>query len=282
MSPNVGLSYIPDFSENADYYGFGGISLRQGGKQANLSFGLDQKWQLKLGRGKAERKLNDLFTLGSRVSANLYKDENKFGKISHSLAFRPGSFNLGNFQNNDFKLDGLKLSYSAQLNLSQNTYRIQLGDPAIESQYFSHSIGLSGSALYNDYFPPPKNRSFQSFGNQQHVDEAPTSETNTGWSIGINHDLLAPKSLLHPRTQNLRMNASFDLTKNYSVTYNNYYDLKKKQLISQGFRVSRDLHCWKLDITFNKRNEYWDYRIVFSNTQFPDALKFETRDSKRY
>ncbi len=283
LSPVVGLSYQPDFKDNGDFYSFGGIALRQGGKQANLTFGLDQKWQLKLGRDTNIRKLNELFSWNSRIGANLYKDKKRFGNISHTIAFRPGTFDLGKLENGSFKLDALKLGYTAQLNLSQKTYEIQVTDPAIESQYFSQGITLAGNAPYHDYFVAPKNRSFQVFGDQQNTEEESLTATqDSGWNLAINHDLFAPKSLLEPKTQNLRLNASLKLTKNYSLGYTNFYNLKTKELISQGLRLTRDLHCWKLDITFNKRNEYWDYRIVFFNTQFPDALKLQTRDSKRY
>ncbi|MCB5259265.1 MAG: LPS-assembly protein LptD, partial [Candidatus Cloacimonetes bacterium] len=89
------------------------------------------------------------------------------------------------------------------------------------------------------------------------------------------------KNLFKSSGQNLRLSAGFNLTKNYSLTYSNYYDIKNKELISQSIKIIRDLHCWKLDISFTKRNEYWDYRIIFFNTKFPDALRFQTRDSKR-
>ncbi|MDD4666953.1 MAG: putative LPS assembly protein LptD [Candidatus Cloacimonetes bacterium] len=282
LSPSIGLTYLPDFSDNQVYYSFGGISLKQGDKQANLNLGIDQKWQLKLGRDRDVRKLNELFTWSSRISANLFKDDKRFGNFSHSLAFRPGTFDIGKIQNNGFKLDALKLGYAAQLNLSQDTYRMQFDDLAIQQQYFTHSISLSGTTPYNDYFVAPQNRTFQVFGQQQSQDDTQTSQVNNNWSLSIVHDLYAPKTLLNPDSQNLRLNALLNLTKNYSLSYNNYYNLKTNQLISQGLSISRDLHCWKLDITFTKRNEYWDYRIIFFNKQFPEALRFQTRDSKRY
>jgi hypothetical protein len=159
---------------------------------------------------------------------------------------------------------------------------MQFDDLAIQQQYFTHSISLSGTTPYNDYFVAPQNRTFQVFGQQQSQDDTQTSQVNNNWSLSIVHDLYAPKTLLNPDSQNLRLNALLNLTKNYSLSYNNYYNLKTNQLISQGLSISRDLHCWKLDITFTKRNEYWDYRIIFFNKQFPEALRFQTRDSKRY
>lgn len=282
LSPNLGISYVPDFEDNKDYYSFGGISLRQGKKQANLSLGMDQKWQLKLDKAHNDRKLNELFSLSSRISANLLEERKRFSNLSHQLNFRPGAFDLGSIQHNDFNLEGLKLDYNSSLGLNQKTYGINWQDLAIESQYFSQSLALSGAAGYRDYFPAPKNRSFSGFGDAYARQEDSRREIKNSWNIGLTHDLYAPKKLLNPATQNLRLSANLYINRNYSLSYSNYYNLKKRELISNSLHLSRDLHCWKLDISINQRNEYWDYRIVFFNTQFPDALKFQTHDSKRY
>ncbi|MDZ4121411.1 MAG: LPS-assembly protein LptD, partial [Candidatus Cloacimonadaceae bacterium] len=91
-----------------------------------------------------------------------------------------------------------------------------------------------------------------------------------------------PKSPFDPMSNNLRMDTSLKLTTNWAVRYSNYYNIKTKELLSQSINLTRDLHCWKIEISYNRRNEYWDYRIVFFNTALPDALRLQTRDSKRY
>ena len=128
--------------------------------------------------------------------------------------------------------------------------------------------------------PARKNATFDGFGGEREPTDPKFSDDN--WSLDLTHDLSADKNLFKAKNQNLRMSASFHLTKNYSISYSNYYNLKEGELISQSFRLIRDLHCWKLDLSFTKRNEYWDYRLTFFNTKFPDALRLQTRDSKRY
>jgi hypothetical protein len=281
MTPSVGLTYLPEHADNNQFYGFGGISLRQNvEKQANLSFGLAQKWQLKLGEEGNQRKLNDLFSLDSRISANLFKEGKRFGNITHSVNFRPGPFALGSLKHNSWSMNKLKASYNSRLSLIQDTYAIGLDDLAIKNQHFSQTVSIGGDASYADYFPMPLNRTFSAFG-EETAAKAPGTSTDS-WNLSLTHDLFAPKSLLNPRSQNLRMNASFKLTQNFSLSYSNYYNLKDRELISQGINLSRDLHCWKLDFSFTKRNEYWDYRIVFFNKQFPESLRFKTSDSKKY
>lgn len=280
LTPTLGMSYVPDHSENLNFYNFGAISLRQNKKQANLNFSLAQKWQLKYISDKKESKLNDFFTWDTRLAYDMYKKEKQFSNIGHSFGFRPGSVNLGSISNELWKLGDMKLSYQNKLSFSQKTYEISFKDPALGEQYFSQNLEFSGKTAYANYFPDKKNRTFDGFG-QKREDTQP-GFSDDSFSFGIMHDMTAPKSIFQPKSQNLRMNASLKLTKNYSLSYSNYYDLKNSELIAQSIRVTRDLHCWKLDFSFTKRNEYWDYRIVFFNTQFPDALRFQTRDSKKY
>jgi lipopolysaccharide assembly outer membrane protein LptD (OstA) len=288
LSPSFGLSYSPDSRQNEDLYSFGGIGVRSSEKAASFSYGLEQKWQLKYVQGGNEKKLNDVFTLSSRGSANLYKSEKRFSSISHNMNFRPGNISLGslNLNPDKFKLGELKLGYNSQFSLQQNPYLVHWNEFNLRNQYFSQSISLGGTAPYRNYFPQPKNRMFESFGiadslsgMNQFVEEA---AADNNWSISITHNLYAPKDIFRAQSSNLRMGLTCKLTDNWSMSYSNYYNLKEKEMISQGFQLSRNLHCWKMDISINRRNEYWDYRIVLFNTLLPDALRFQTRESKKY
>ncbi|NMD13501.1 MAG: LPS-assembly protein LptD, partial [Candidatus Cloacimonetes bacterium] len=98
----------------------------------------------------------------------------------------------------------------------------------------------------------------------------------------LSQDISGEKGIFEPSSSNLRLNASLKVTDNWYVTYGNYYNLKEKDLISQSVNLSRDLHCWKLEVSYSTRNEYWEYRIALFNTSLPDALRFQTRDSKNY
>ncbi len=288
LSPSFGVNYSPDTRNNADLYSFGSIGVRSGEKASSFNYSLDQKWQLKYTRGGTEYKLNDLFSLNSRGSANLYKADKKFGSVSHSLNFRPGSISLGSLDINPdkFKLGDLKLGYSAQFSAQQNPYNVTWKELDIRNQYFSQSISLGGSAPYKSYFPKPLNKAFSSFdepdslGNDTGFFEDMASDNS--WSISVAHNLYAPKDIFKAQSSNIRLSLSARITENWGLSYNNYYNIKSKDMISQSFHLTRMLHCWKMEISINRRNEYWDYRIVLFNTLLPDALRFQTRDSKKY
>jgi len=286
MTPSASISYNPDFSSNSQFYSFGGISLSSAKETANLNLALDQKWQLKY--GKANKKINDIFGFRSSSSANLLSDGKKFQNITHTLAFRPGSFSLGNLalSGTELKLTGLNLTYGAQFSFSQSPYEMTLTDWKFRNQYFSHTLSLSGSAPYKKYFPKEKNRIFEPYEKvdslQIRSEELVAGESSENWRISLSQDVFASGNLLQPRSSNLRLDTTLKLTDNWSLSYGNYYNLKDNELLSQTLRVSRTLHCWKLDITYLRRNEFWEYRLVLFNTELPDALRFQTRDSKRY
>lgn len=279
ITPSVSFNYSPGFPENERFYYFGGIGLNSGKKSRTIGLSLDQRWQLKLKAtdNLKERKLNDIFGWTTRTGIDLEKDEKQFSLLSHSLSFRPAALQMGK----------TKLTYNASYNITQNPYKLQWLDWKTENQFFSHGLSLSGNVPYTDYFPRKKNDTFTVYlakpdtlglGTQ----EQPTAAREEGWSLSIAQDMNSVRNIIHPKNNNLRMNASLKLTTNWALVYSNYYNVTKSELLSQSFDISRTLHCWKLNISYTKRPGYWDYRIVLFNTELPDALKFQTRDSKRY
>jgi lipopolysaccharide assembly outer membrane protein LptD (OstA) len=279
VTPSVSFSYNPGFPQNDKYYYFGGIGLNSSNKSRYIILGLDQKWQIKLAaKGDIkERKINDIISWVSTTGINLEADEHKVADISHSLSFNPAELKLGK----------TSLSYKTSYSLSQNPYELQALNWKLKNQRVTNTISLSGDASYTDYFPKPHNDSFSAYLPPE--DTLATATTtpdaatgNEAWSLSLAQDFNADRNLLQPKNNNLRLSANVKLTTNWSLNYSNYYSITSSELISQSFDISRTLHCWKLDISYTRRNEYWDYRIVFYNLQLPDALKFQTRDSKRY
>jgi len=156
----------------------------------------------------------------------------------------------------------------------------------LRNQYFSQGIVLSGSAPYNRYFSAPKNKSFEDFENSDSqksvLDYMQETAGTNDWSFSISQNIYADKDIFHPATSSLRSSLTCKITQNWRLSYTNYYNLKTNDMLSQTLSFSRDLHCWKMDVNITLRNDYWDYRISLFNTLLPDALRFQTHDSKRY
>ncbi len=286
ITPSASLGFRPDFEENERFYSFAGISLSQGKQSLPLSLSLEQKWQFKLRTKGEELRLGEILSLSSRASADLKSEDKKFNYLSHSLAFRPGNFKLGSLKIPGTKtvLKELGLSYDAQVSFAHDPHDITWQSLALKNQYFTHKIQISGTAPYRTWFTRPKNRMFSSFEERSSEDYFFDDERGSGeaWKLALSQDISANKSLLRPQNSNLHFDASLKVSQNWQMSYANYFDLKQSQLLSQSISLSRDLHCWKLELSYSKRNEFWEYRLVLFNTSLPDALKFQTRDSKRY
>ena len=288
VTPNIVYSYQPNTRKNSDLYSFGSIGISNSAETSNLSFGLDNTWQIKYGKKGKETKLNDLLYWRVGTNADLKKKDKPFSNINHTLYFKPGSFNLGNLSLNDGKytLSKIKLGYSSQFSAVQNPYQIHLREMNLRNQYFSQGISLSGSAPYSKYFSPPKNRDFETFETSDSLKTAMETfreeSSSSDWSLSLSHNVYSDQDIFHSESSNLRTSLTCRITENWSLNYTNYYNLMTNNMLSQTFSLSRNLHCWKMDVNITLRNDYWDYRITLFNTLLPDALKFQTHDSKKY
>lgn len=279
VTPSVGFNFNPGFPDNDHYYNIGGMSVNSSAKSRTLALSLAQKWQLKLApKGEIkERKIDSFLSWNTSTGIDLEKDKNKVANLSHNLSMRPNPLEIGK----------TKISYETGYSFSQNPYSLHPLDWKLRNQSVRQSLTISGNAGYTDYFPRQHNDSFSAYlpkadSLTADPDAQPLETGSESWSVGISQDIGAETNIIHPLRNNLQMHASLKLTTNWSVNYSNAYNVIQSKLLSQSFDISRSLHCWKLDISYSRRNEYWDYSIKFYNVQLPDALKFQTKDSKKY
>ncbi|MFO7896718.1 MAG: putative LPS assembly protein LptD [Candidatus Cloacimonadales bacterium] len=310
ISPNFSFTFRPDFSENEKYYSFSGIGLNSSAKQRRFNFSLANKWDLKLRKAatadadSAEdaaseiptEKLNNFFKLSSSLNYDLENEEEGFSNISHSL-----SMNL-----KDYKLGFITLGTNPSGAISQDTYALKFSgwdhkswDYAVEnwSVTLNSKLSLSGQASYTDYFPRAENR-FESnkFFTSDSLDISSEDlaltldildemqQQDKSWSLNFNHYYQTNKASYEQNkyTSNLRSSLSAKITDNWEISYNNYINLKTKEIASHNLTLSRDLHCWKIVFTYSysSLNDYWNYRFQLFNIKLPNELKFRTSGHK--
>ncbi|MCD4795649.1 MAG: hypothetical protein K8R49_00550 [Candidatus Cloacimonetes bacterium] len=296
ISPSISFTYKPDFTENDKFYSFGGISLNSSDKQRKISVSLGNKWQLKLsGTEKTnERKINDFFKINSGISYDFEKEGRGFSNISHRINLNP----------NNFKLAFFDLSTKPSGSITQDTYELEFTnwnykdwDWAVSNwtARMTSKLSLSGDAGYIDYFPVQRNEFITSdfFGGDtlsteeeriittlEELDELAGEKKN--WSFGFSHTYETNKTSYenHDYSSSFRSSVSAKLTKNWTISYANYINLKENELVSHNFTITRDLHCWKVFFKYTKQGDYWNYRFQIFNIKLPDALKFRTSDHK--
>jgi len=305
ISPNISFSFKPNFTRNEDFYSLSGISLYSGKKQKKISFSLGNNWDLKLSKksnsedisdNESTEKLNNFFKINSSLNYDYEKEDKGFSNISHSLNMNLKKFDFGFFS----------VSTSPRGTITQDFYNLKShGANPLDWNYavdywsasLTSKLTISGKANYIDYFPMPQNRfdSNKFFApdttDADSEDLALTLENfdemqsqNKAWSLTFNHTYQTNKNNYknNDYTSNLRSSLSARITKNWEISYNNYINLKTKEIASHNFTLTRDLHCWKLVFTYSYSalNNYWNYRFKLFNIKLPNDLKFKTSGHK--
>ncbi|NLK49369.1 MAG: LPS-assembly protein LptD [Candidatus Cloacimonetes bacterium] len=288
ITPSASIGFRPKLEENTRFYSFGGIGLASGDATTTLSLGVEQKWQLKYRKGGEEKRLGDVLSWSSRASTNLKSEEKKFTYLSHSLAFSPGTFDLGTkkLPGTNVYLRNISTGYNARFSMNHNPHDISWTSLALRNQYFSHGFSITGSSSYKNWFQKPKNQIFTPYEEPDslgyHAESLSSMGTSDSWRLSLTQDVYADKDIFHPANSNLRLEANAKVSQNWYLSYATYYDIKNSQSISQSIALARDLHCWRLEVSYARRNEFWEYRLSLYNLALPDALRLQTRDSKRY
>ncbi len=291
ITPSVSFGYHPDFRKNDRFYSFSGISVNQSDKSERMTFTLLNKWQLKIKKANSDRpkKLNDFLSIRSSFGYDATKKNDKgFSNLTHYITMRTG----------EFKTSLFNLNFYPNFTIYQDVYKMKLKSfdykqwkAGINNWKFNTTfkIGFSSNANYYNYFPIEKRiwEEDKLFNKSKEGTKPFGSEIEKKlkkWKLDFSFDYNTDKNSFEKKqfTGSFRTNFNFNLTNFWHITYNNYYDLKSKKLISWDITVSRDLHCWKLVFRYTRQSGYWSYNFRIFNIKLPDALKFKTSDSKRF
>ena len=269
ITPKINFTMHPDFSENDrfkktnDY--FCPVSISSADRSQKLKISLVNKLQAKvLDKNEKIKKLNNLFSMDTSFDYDFEKKPKGFSDISHIVSVMPFSLEIGE--------TNLNLSYSFRC--SQDFYSLK-----VENYTLNSTFSINGSQLYIDYFP---------YKNIEKEDDKLSSFQENTFGEQMMKPWNASMVFSYRRNRNtgyyssgLHSSLRFNLTKNWSIDYKNYYNIKEHKLISQSINIYRDLHCWQLRFTWSKSGEYWSYRFQISAKKLPD-LKFRHSDRKHW
>lgn len=287
LTPNLSFTYKPDFTDNEKFYSFGGLNLNKAQKQRSVNFSLSNKWSLKFKGKEKDKKIDDILKITSNVSYNFENEGKHFSNLSHSLYIKSSSFKKWIF--------GFSTTPSGTI--TQDIYDMswKREDFGVSNWTFnlSSKFSISGNAAYINYFPEDEiDFSEASFFQTDSLNlegkriittiaELEDLEKDSkNWSASFTHSYRTNKTSYKNNlyTSELRSALNAKITKNWSVSYDNYIDLKDNELVSHSFTITRDLHCWKILFKYSKQGDYWNYQFKLFNIALPDDLKFKTSD----
>jgi len=301
LTPSVSLTYTPNFS--TDFWGYTETILDTTGElqrfdrfsgsdigatpsrdALSMSYSLDNVFDYKMFRNETETKAQ-FFTWKLSGAYNFKADSLKASDIRNSF-----KINLGK---------SFKLSPSATFELyerdSTGTKKInKLRSPRMNAASFSFGFRIQGrgpGGLRDQVQTPSDPDSLDETFDDEFLSEnsrpAPTaSGGKPAWSASFNfsYNYTHSNPLDDARqTLNLNTNLKFNLSENWSITYNPRFDLIERKIIPVSVGVSRDLHCWNMNLSWTPTGNYRGINLTIKPkaSQLQD-LKLEHTSNRRF
>jgi hypothetical protein len=99
------------------------------------------------------------------------------------------------------------------------------------------------------------------------------------WSLNVSYSMNYYKQGSTPTTtQTLSLSGNASLTKKTKVSYTSGYDFKSKEITMTQIGISRDLHCWEMNVSWipNGTLQSWSFTLRAKASIFSD-LKYERK-----
>ena len=80
-------------------------------------------------------------------------------------------------------------------------------------------------------------------------------------SLSYNYSLSTPTPLSTYKYSNLNGSIDFNLTPNWKFSVAGSYDFQSKQFAAPQVKITRDLHCWIMNFTWNPIGPYRGYNL---------------------
>ncbi|RMD93502.1 MAG: LPS-assembly protein LptD [Calditrichaeota bacterium] len=305
MTPSISFSYRPDFS--SPFWGYyqtlkdtNGVEIKRDrfggtprGEVASLNFTLSNLFQMKLGEGEKEKKIN-LFNLDFRSGYNFAADSLKLQNLFTTFRANPRR-NLGismNMTHSFYDFDREtgrtidKLLVNSRglfkfIRLTQLRFDLhwrlsgKKGGPGKSKKGFEQKeateVEEEGSVIQQNQSP---------FGNRFEPENAFSAfdipwRANVSFSFSINK--FNPTRVTRTAYIDLS-NVELQLTRKWRVGYRVRYDLENGEIADQRISLYRDLHCWEAQFNWSpsgvSRGFYFKINIKASHLQ---NIKIEQR-----
>lgn len=288
VNPSISYNYQPDFSKPRwNYYGFYTDSLGReikynkfqneifggapSGEQQNISFSVSNIFEMKTtvdptDTTSKEKKIQ-LLNLDAGIAYNFAADSVKFSRLRIGYRTQVGdllnisggsSFSL--YEPNSFGQD------MNQFLISDNKGLLRLTD-----FQFSLSTSLSGEKLKSkegkENKSPLQEGEFELGKADRNIyrglydDRDP--DFTIPWDLSLSYNYMLDKSIpSSPRSySNMSGSLNFNLTPNWKFSVTGSYDFDRKEFSAPQIRISRDLHCWLMNFTWNPIGTYRGYRF---------------------
>lgn len=316
MSPNIGLSYSPDFSDpKYGYYQRVGLtdpngkpyvvlkSIHEGfiygsapsGKNQSLNFGVGNTVEMKVRKDTVDKKISLLNNLSLSSSYNFLADSFKLSTIGISansnILDNKVSINMSSTLDPyqywtvnsgvDPKTD---LPLKSKLRVSRYAWQAG-GVGKITSATLAFSTNLNPKGQKKDIDTKDKvAKSNASQADKEYLLKHPDTyiDFTIPWNLRLSYNVSYTNS--NPNSaasiiQSTQFSGDISLSEKWKVTYSSNYDFVKHQLGQTSLGLNRDLHCWQMSlnwIPFGKFQSY-TFNIGIKSSLLKDLKLNRTR-----
>jgi lipopolysaccharide assembly outer membrane protein LptD (OstA) len=285
--PSVSYNYTPDFGKTGWGY-FSSYVDTNGLKQ------IYDKFQREVFGGASSGEQQNLsFSLSNILEMKTTVDPTDTTSKEKKIQLLNVSASMGyNFAADSMKLSDLNINYRTQvgdlLNLSGSTtftpydytsttdrinkFLVNEGKGLFRmtNLSFSLSTSISGDRLKSKETDAkkPEDKPLNELDNPdrqiyQGVYSQKEADFSIPWSLSLsyNYNLSQPSPLSVFKYSNLNGSIDFNLTPTWKFTVTGSYDFMNKQFAAPQIRISRDLHCWLMNFTWNPIGTYRGFNL---------------------
>jgi len=286
VEPKISYNYTPDYSKPFwGYYGTytdslgreikynkferelfnGGISNRE---SQNINFSITNVFEMKTATDPTDTTSKEekirLLNLNGSLSYDFAADSLKFSDITVDARTQIGDY-FNFFTSARFTL------YDYAGNIPINKFLINEGKGLfrLTNLQFNVSTSLSGEKIRSAFAGKEQSLPEEEFEIQEEKElykgiyDQEEPDFTIPWDISLNYNFNLSK--VNPSVVNTTSNISggfnFNLTPNWKISVSGSYDFDRKQFAAPSVRISRDLHCWLMNFTWNPIGTFRGYRL---------------------
>lgn len=313
INPNISFNYTPDFSKNQNY--FDTLTDKSGrlvykskhegfvygssntGRSGSIGFGIGNNLEMKVQGAKdtVERKVMLLNNFSFNSGYNLIADSFKLAPISISA----NTNILDNTINVNLSASVDPYNYILVRDAEGNPVR-NLQGQTIEKRVDQYawrggtlgritSATLAVSTNLNPSKRKKENETREKVANadipdeeKQHILQNPNAyidfeipwSVNMGFVMNYSHPInVKPKVV-----QTVNLSGDLSISEKWKVTYSSGYHFESKEFTQTNLGISRDLHCWQMNLTWVPFGRFQSYNFTIAvKASILQDLKLERR-----
>ncbi|MDR3610154.1 MAG: putative LPS assembly protein LptD, partial [Ignavibacteriaceae bacterium] len=212
-----------------------------------------------------EKKIQ-LLNLSANINYNFAADSLRFSDLT--LSYRT---QVGELLNLSGSTSFTPYDYSGTIS-KINTFLVNEGKGLLRMTNLSFSIStaISGEKLKSkeSEAKKPEDRPANELENidrqiYQGIYNQKEADFSIPWNLSLsyNYNLSRPTPLQSFKYSNLNGSIDFNLTPNWKFSVAGSYDFQTKQFAAPQVRITRDLHCWVMNFTWNPIGTYRGYNL---------------------